>query len=164
MSISAARLSKKAFSSSAWCVLCLTISWIVGCESTVDYRAALSGWQGASEAELLGKWGSPSATDELADGKKVLHFTETTAAMPRTGASQVPPQTVFEDGLYDRFRPLHGPAVTNNYDGTTAALGAFAQATGLCDTRFVISADAIVQSADYTGTGCVAQRAKLPNP
>ena len=145
-----------------WVIPCLALGWSAACQTTGDfYQTALSSWQGASETELLSKWGSPSSTDELSDGRRILHYLENVAVSASTSDQEIPRQTTFEAGLYDRFRPLDRRGIDNNYDSTLAALRSPARGREVCDTRFTISANGAVESADHEGAGCVALPLKL---
>lgn len=59
----------------------ITISLVVflcGCATRAKYEAILNGWIGASEDELVTKWGAPSQTYTTQKGNKILTYVDKT--------------------------------------------------------------------------------------
>ena len=149
-----------------WMLPCLGLMALAACQSgestdtMAESTAALDSWMGASEQEVIAAWGTPSITDPMADGSKILQYLQTQERLTAGSARLFPPQTTFQHGLYDRFRPRDELPIDNEYDSTISGLRDPGALVELCRTRFTISPEGTVQAVYSEGGGCSA--AALP--
>lgn len=145
-----------------WIVPCLGLAALAACQSAeTDERAAetasaVDSWIGASEEEVLAAWGAPTSADPLADGSKILQYVQTRQQAAPGSARIFPPQTTFERGLYDRFRPRDGLVMDNEYDSTISGLRPAGRLVEVCRTRFTVSPEGAVRAVQTEGSGCGA--------
>jgi hypothetical protein len=113
-------------------VVLTLFSAIVGCvtpevATTEKYEAALRTWFGASESQLLSKWGPPSHTYPLPDGGKMLTWMDSSGAQSST-----------------TYNPFTRSFETDNY-------------SYWCKTTFTISPSGVITKARYEGNKCRAK-------
>lgn len=53
--------------------LIISVGFLTACATTAKYEAVLNTWVGSSESDLVSKWGIPSSTYPLGDGKMLMY-------------------------------------------------------------------------------------------
>jgi hypothetical protein len=54
-------------------LILLSLSFLESCATTSKYEAVLQTWVGKNESELVSKWGIPTSSYSLDDGKLIMY-------------------------------------------------------------------------------------------
>lgn len=111
---------------------------LAGCATTANYEKILNSWVGATELDLIRKWGPPRQSYEAGDSKFLVYSSSRNVYIPGTA-------------------PAYETTVIGNTAYTNPVGGTPGQNIGLsCQTTFEVSSERIV-SWRWQGNDCKAR-------
>ena len=118
-------------------LLSVVILLLAGCAASAKYEAFLGEWVGASELEVVRRWGPPVQVYEVEESKFLVYSSSRNVTFP--GSPPIYTTRVVGRTLY-----------TDSYGGTPAQ-----NVTYACQTVFEM-VDGKVMSWSYKGNDCAA--------
>ena len=118
-------------------ILLLSV-FLINCSTQKGYVEILDTWIGATEEELVQKWGVPSGQYNKSDGGKLLSFSSNrTIVLPGSSST------------YGTISPL-GTLNLNTYGTPATPIGLY------CETTFDISSSGVILGYSFKGNDCYA--------
>jgi hypothetical protein len=93
---------------------------VTACATAANYERMLNSWIGASESEIVAKWGPPQATYNLADGGKVVTYIKSDSTVTIPGVQTTQAVTSYQSatftgdlkGSYSGYTTTYVPTTT----------------------------------------------------